>query len=289
MGYHYHSHFEAVLSYILVSLCDARVNIVYTSVYIYIYIHLHIHTCRMYVLYIFWKSFCQYVVTRYILTWFWPQINVQFLSIFCITTFLRWKTPRFWTYVMIACVLYFFAIIATSLIGKADAFKDDADAQECFPLAGNRFKCLSIVPAPFLSWWNLGKSAGIWKVSPGIDSSKKTGSRIQVDTVDTVFRIISIFHHFPTQPLLACWLSVASSKSSSFQWMVWSTTIASDKFMKISIPRLHHLLDLWTQDMATTTIFSMFDIMLTLATNRQTLGMRLRFARQVLPFWFQHL
>ena len=38
----------------------------------------------------------------------------------------------FWTYVMIACVLYFFAIIATSLIGKADAFKDDADAQEYF-------------------------------------------------------------------------------------------------------------------------------------------------------------
>ena len=54
-------------------------------------------------------------------------------------------------------------------------------------------------------------------------------------------------------------------------------------------PRLHHLLDLWTQDMTTTTIFSMFDIMLTLATNKQTLGMRLRFAPQVLPFWFQHL
>ena len=36
---------------------------------------------------------------------------------------------RFWTYVMIFCVLYFFAIIATSLIGKADAFKDDELAQ----------------------------------------------------------------------------------------------------------------------------------------------------------------
>lgn len=38
----------------------------------------------------------------------------------------------FWTYVMIFCVLYFFAIIATSLIGKADAFKDDELAQEYF-------------------------------------------------------------------------------------------------------------------------------------------------------------
>lgn len=38
----------------------------------------------------------------------------------------------FWTYVMIFCVLYFFAIIATSLIGKAEAFQDDALAQEYF-------------------------------------------------------------------------------------------------------------------------------------------------------------
>ncbi|CAJ1362512.1 unnamed protein product [Effrenium voratum] len=38
----------------------------------------------------------------------------------------------FWTYVMIACVLYFFAIIATSLIGKAEAFADSELAQEFF-------------------------------------------------------------------------------------------------------------------------------------------------------------
>jgi len=38
----------------------------------------------------------------------------------------------FWTYVMIGCVLYFFAIMATSLIGKQDAFKDNAVAQEYF-------------------------------------------------------------------------------------------------------------------------------------------------------------
>lgn len=38
----------------------------------------------------------------------------------------------FWTYVMIGCVLYFFAIVATSLIGKQDAFRDNAIAQEYF-------------------------------------------------------------------------------------------------------------------------------------------------------------
>jgi len=38
----------------------------------------------------------------------------------------------FWTYIMIGCVLYFFAIMATSLIGKQDAFKDHAIAQEYF-------------------------------------------------------------------------------------------------------------------------------------------------------------
>ena len=37
---------------------------------------------------------------------------------------------RFWTYVMIGCVLYVFAIIGTSLIGKAEAFQDSALAQE---------------------------------------------------------------------------------------------------------------------------------------------------------------
>lgn len=37
---------------------------------------------------------------------------------------------RFWTYVMIGCVLYFFAIISTSLIGQADGFKDDPLAQD---------------------------------------------------------------------------------------------------------------------------------------------------------------
>merc|ERR1711972_692360 len=41
----------------------------------------------------------------------------------------------FWTYVMIGCVLYFFAIVATSLIGKMEGFKDGGAAQasaECF-------------------------------------------------------------------------------------------------------------------------------------------------------------
>merc|ERR1719203_330103 len=38
----------------------------------------------------------------------------------------------FWTYVMIFCVLYFFAIMATSLIGKAENFTDDELAQEHF-------------------------------------------------------------------------------------------------------------------------------------------------------------
>eukprot|EP00930_Biecheleria_cincta_P034019 TRINITY_DN23548_c0_g1_i1.p1 TRINITY_DN23548_c0_g1~~TRINITY_DN23548_c0_g1_i1.p1 ORF type:complete len:499 (-),score=111.98 TRINITY_DN23548_c0_g1_i1:49-1545(-) len=38
----------------------------------------------------------------------------------------------FWTYVMMGCVLYFFAIIATSLIGKQDAFRDNELAQEYF-------------------------------------------------------------------------------------------------------------------------------------------------------------
>jgi len=38
----------------------------------------------------------------------------------------------FWTYVMIGCVLYFFAIMATSLIGKQEAFRDNAIAQEYF-------------------------------------------------------------------------------------------------------------------------------------------------------------
>eukprot|EP00931_Biecheleriopsis_adriatica_P031288 TRINITY_DN18367_c0_g1_i1.p1 TRINITY_DN18367_c0_g1~~TRINITY_DN18367_c0_g1_i1.p1 ORF type:complete len:517 (+),score=79.09 TRINITY_DN18367_c0_g1_i1:69-1619(+) len=37
-----------------------------------------------------------------------------------------------WTYVMIACVLYFFAIMATSLIGKQPAFADNDLAQEYF-------------------------------------------------------------------------------------------------------------------------------------------------------------
>mmetsp|Transcript_51908 Transcript_51908/g.110919 ORF Transcript_51908/g.110919 Transcript_51908/m.110919 type:complete len:489 (+) Transcript_51908:135-1601(+) len=38
----------------------------------------------------------------------------------------------FWTYIMVSCVLYFFAIMATSLIGKQEAFKDSEIAQECF-------------------------------------------------------------------------------------------------------------------------------------------------------------
>ena len=38
----------------------------------------------------------------------------------------------FWTYVMFACVLYFFAIIATSLIGKAEHFADDEEVQILF-------------------------------------------------------------------------------------------------------------------------------------------------------------
>jgi hypothetical protein len=38
----------------------------------------------------------------------------------------------FWTYVMIFCVLYFFAIMATSLIGKSDTFREDELAQEHF-------------------------------------------------------------------------------------------------------------------------------------------------------------
>merc|ERR1719203_497471 len=38
----------------------------------------------------------------------------------------------FWTYVMIFCVLYFFAIMATSLIGKAENFTEDELAQEHF-------------------------------------------------------------------------------------------------------------------------------------------------------------
>merc|ERR1712187_293378 len=37
-----------------------------------------------------------------------------------------------WTYVMIGCVLYFFAIMFTSLIGKLDAFQDNAIAQDSF-------------------------------------------------------------------------------------------------------------------------------------------------------------
>mmetsp|Transcript_62719 Transcript_62719/g.141604 ORF Transcript_62719/g.141604 Transcript_62719/m.141604 type:complete len:464 (+) Transcript_62719:48-1439(+) len=37
-----------------------------------------------------------------------------------------------WTYVMMGCVLYFFAILATSLIGKQDAFKDVPIASEYF-------------------------------------------------------------------------------------------------------------------------------------------------------------
>jgi len=38
----------------------------------------------------------------------------------------------FWTYIMIGCVLYFFAIMATSLIGKRSAFQDNETAQEYF-------------------------------------------------------------------------------------------------------------------------------------------------------------
>mmetsp|Transcript_23612 Transcript_23612/g.42681 ORF Transcript_23612/g.42681 Transcript_23612/m.42681 type:complete len:507 (+) Transcript_23612:81-1601(+) len=38
----------------------------------------------------------------------------------------------FWVALMIGCVLYFFAIIATSLIGKADAFAEDELVQEYF-------------------------------------------------------------------------------------------------------------------------------------------------------------
>mmetsp|Transcript_130181 Transcript_130181/g.324598 ORF Transcript_130181/g.324598 Transcript_130181/m.324598 type:complete len:515 (+) Transcript_130181:139-1683(+) len=37
-----------------------------------------------------------------------------------------------WTYVMICILLYFFAIMATSLIGKQDAFRDNASVQELF-------------------------------------------------------------------------------------------------------------------------------------------------------------
>ena len=93
-------------------------------------------------IYTFTYTHLSYVCTVYFLTsvlpicygslYFDMILTTNQCSIFCRTTFLRWKTPRFWTYVMIACVLYFFAIIATSLIGKADAFKDDADAQECW-------------------------------------------------------------------------------------------------------------------------------------------------------------
>ena len=55
--------FEAVLSSKLVSLCRARVNIVYALV------------VWMYCIFL-WNLFCQYVVTHDI---FWPQINVQVL------------------------------------------------------------------------------------------------------------------------------------------------------------------------------------------------------------------
>jgi len=49
----------------------------------------------------------------------------------------------FWVAVMMGCVLYFFAIIATSLIGKSEAFEDDEMVQEYFGDVGKSMFTLS--------------------------------------------------------------------------------------------------------------------------------------------------
>ena len=135
-------------------MCDARVNM--ACIYIYIYtlvvcmycIFFYFRSANMLWLIIFWHDFDHKSMFNFLHHNF-PSFQPRGFG------------PMWWSHVSCTSSPSLPRVwLVRQMPSKMMRMHRSAET-----VCRESFKCLNIVPAPFLSWWNLGKSAGIWKVT----------------------------------------------------------------------------------------------------------------------------